>query len=136
MIEINMDAAFKPDTKEGGIGITIKSEPPTHLKLYIEHVWDNHQLEFMAMRQSLKYIVDQGWQNHVLVLRSDSKIVVQSIDKAYVKDALYHPILTEILELMEHISLVFVKWIPEKQNRGADQLARQALLKQGIVMNL
>lgn len=136
MLEIQIDAAYRPETQEGGLGVILKFQPNIQLKYYVNRAEDNHILEFLAMREALNYVIKQGYHQQTLAIYSDSKIVVQSIDKAYVKDALYHPILTEILELMDHISLVFVKWIPEKQNRGADQLARQALLKQGIVMNL
>lgn len=136
MLEIQTDAAYRPETQEGGLGIILKFQPNIQLKYFVNHAEDNHFLEFLAIREALKYVIEQGYHQQTLAFYTDSKIVVQSIDKAYVKDALYRPILTEILELMDQIPLVFVKWIPEKQNRGADQLARQALLKQGIVMKL
>ena len=33
------------------------------------------------------------------------------------------------LQLIEEIDLFFIKWIPDNQNKAADALAREAILK-------
>lgn len=62
-------------------------------------------------------------------MRSDSKIVVSSIDKAYVKNEEFKPYLERALTLIEQFDLFFIKWIPDKENKAADVLAREAILK-------
>ena len=62
-------------------------------------------------------------------VRSDSKIVVASIDKQYVKNEEYKPFLEKAIELINSFDLFFIKWIPDNENRAADTLARQAIQK-------
>ena len=60
---------------------------------------------------------------------TDSQIVAQSVEKKYVKDMSSKKYLDDILKLMEEFPYANVTWIPESENRGADNLAKQALQK-------
>lgn len=59
--------------------------------------------------------------------RTDSQLISQAIEKEFVKNKRYSPLLSEALELAEQFDLFFLKWIPSSENKAADQLARQAI---------
>lgn len=132
MIVINTDAAYNPQTREAGIGIILKiHKEQKHFKYFLSDIEDNHVAEFIALWLALEIIQKKNFGNEVIHYRSDSKIVVQSLEKSYVKNPKYIQIFNQVVDRAEKLSLFFPKWVPEKENLGADRLARQALLKQG-----
>lgn len=131
MIKIFTDAAFRPQTRAGGLGIIIDQQQVYQFKFYLNNAPDNHYLEFLALDQALKLLVENDWQDAIISYCSDSQLVIDSLHKNYVKDIRYQPILDHILAQIELYPQFLAQWIPEKLNRGADQLARQALNQQG-----
>lgn len=132
MIIINTDAAYNPQTREAGIGIIFKvQKEQKQFKYYLNQVEDNHVAEFVALWLALEIVKEKPLGHEVLQYRSDSKILIQSLEKDFVKNPKYAQIYHQIRERVEGLSLFFPKWVPEKENLGADRLARQALLKQG-----
>ena len=132
MIKFYSDAAYQAKTQTAGLAVRLV-EHSTQLETgrYVAAVADNHQAEFLAFEMGLQYLkAQQIAPDQMIVCHSDSKIVVQSIEKHYVKDVRYQPILARILSLMADYPLLFVKWIPEKENQAADLLARRILTKQ------
>lgn len=136
MLKIYIDAAFQSKTRTAGLAIIINDDgQQIPYKIRIEDVYDNHQAEFFALDQVLKLLEVNEQLDETLFIHSDSKIVVQSVQKSYVKEEHYREILKRILMRLEKAPLAFIKWIPEKENRGADQLAKQALHQQGKLMS-
>lgn len=132
MIKIYTDAAFQPSTHQAGLGIILQQEgDQSNYKVHLPEVYDNHQAEFIALDQALKILEAENRLSDTLFFYSDSKLIVQSVEKAYVKDCHYHEHLKSILSRYQLAKLAFIQWIPEKENKGADLLAKQALHKQG-----
>ncbi|MGO2083941.1 ribonuclease HI family protein [Vagococcus sp.] len=128
MIKIFVDAATNPKQQKSAGGMVLQSNS-TYLQLKIPlEALDNHSAEFEIMLYALNYCLDAQWTSETIMIYSDSKIVIHSIDKAYSGNPLFQPILQSILEKANFFPLIFFKWIPEKENKGADQLARQALI--------
>lgn len=127
MLEVYIDGASAGNPGPSGIGIFIKGEGQ-HVKIS-EPIGNtnNHQAEFTALLRGLEEALKIG--SSFVSMRSDSKIVVSSIDKAYVKNENFKPYLEQALSLIEQFDLFFIKWIPEKENKAADVLAREAILK-------
>ena len=127
MLEIYIDAASAGNPGPSGIGIFIKGEGH-HIKIseYIGEA-NNHVAEFKALIRGLEEAVKLGPQ--LVSMRSDSKIVVSSVEKEYVKNEEYKPYLEQALQLIGQIDLFFIKWIPDNQNKAADALAREAIQK-------
>lgn len=127
MLEIYIDAASAGNPGPSGIGIFIKGEGH-HIRIseYIGEA-NNHVAEFMALIRGLEEAVKLGPQ--LVSMRSDSKIVVSSVEKEYVKNEEYKPYLDRALQLIGQIDLFFIKWIPDNQNKAADALAREAIQK-------
>lgn len=129
-MNIYIDAAFHPKVKDASIVAVIKEENATLIVgQYIDNLEDNHVAEFKALQLVLWWLVDQKKQNDLIVIHSDSQLVVDSVMKQHVKDPRYDRIFEEICGLIDQFSLLFVKWISEKENRQADQLAKQVLRK-------
>ena len=127
MLEIYIDGASAGNPGPSGIGVFIKGEGH-HIKIseYIGET-NNHVAEFTALIRGL----EEANKLHatLISLRSDSKIVVASIEKCYVKNEQFKPLLDRALTLIQQFELFFIKWIPEKENRAADALAREAIQK-------
>ncbi len=138
MIKLYVDAAFKPATKEMGIGIIIHhpSEQPKNFKYYISHIEENHIAEFIALWCGLKLIHLLKYNKEWILIHSDSQIVVDSIEKGHVKNKDYQSWLTLIQQELEKIDHFIIRHSNEKQNAGVDAIAKQALHQQGKVKQL
>lgn len=127
MLEIYIDGASAGNPGPSGIGVFIKGEGH-HIKIseYVGEL-DNHRAEFLALIRALEEA--KKLESNLISVRSDSKIVVSSIEKRYVKSDLYKPLLEKALQLADEFELFFIKWISDKENRAADVLAREAIHK-------
>ena len=127
MLEVYIDGASAGNPGPSGIGIFIKGEG--HLVKLSEAIGmtNNHIAEFTALVRGLEEA--QKLESNIVWLHSDSKIVVSSVDKRYVKNEEFKPYLERALEMIDELELFFIKWIPDKENKAADALAREALLK-------
>lgn len=128
MLEVYIDGASAGNPGKSGIGIFIRGEG--HLIKISEPigVTDNHHAEFQALVRALKEVTSLN--PSIVSIRSDSKIVVASIEKRYVKKDSYQLLLDEALTMIDQLPLFFIKWIPDDQNKAADALAREAIRKQ------
>ncbi|MCM3721799.1 reverse transcriptase-like protein [Solibacillus isronensis] len=127
MLEVYIDGASAGNPGPSGIGIFIKGEGQQVKISEPIGITNNHQAEFTALLRGLEEALKIG--SSFVSMRSDSKIVVSSIDKAYVKNEEFKPYLEQALALIEQFDLFFIKWIPDKENKAADVLAREAILK-------
>lgn len=127
MLEVYIDAASAGNPGPSGIGVYIKGEG--HQIKISEYIGEtnNHIAEFQALVRGLEEAIKLG--SNLVSMRSDSKIVVSSVEKAYVKSDDFKPFLERALQLIEEIDLFFIKWIPDNQNKAADALAREAIQK-------
>ena len=128
MIRVRTDAAVNGNPGKVGIGIEILYEKQQFLfKENTDQLMDNHQAELWAIYRALIILQEKEWHHEVIFLNSDSKFAMMSIEKNYTKQVAYQEILKKVQEERKKIPQLFLEWIPEKENRGADQLARQAL---------
>ncbi|MEG2937323.1 MAG: reverse transcriptase-like protein, partial [Vagococcus sp.] len=89
----------------------------------------NNEAEFEMMVKTLEFLISEDFQNETIFIYTDSKIVMESLHKEYVKDSRFKMHLEIILKLSHEFPSLFIEWIEEKNNKGADNLARQALQK-------
>ena len=128
MIRVRTDAAVNGNPGKVGIGIEILYQKQQFLfKEYSDQLMDNHQAELWAIYRALLILQEKEWHHEVIFLNSDSKFAMVAIEKNYTKQVAYQEILKKVQEERKKIPQLFLEWIPEKENRGADQLARQAL---------
>ena len=128
MIRVRTDAAVNGNPGKVGIGIEILYEKQQFLfKENTDQLMDNHQAELWAIYRALIILQEKEWHHEVIFLNSESKFAMMAIEKNYTKQVAYQEILKKVQEERKKIPQLFLEWIPEKENRGADQLARQAL---------
>ena len=128
MIRVRTDAAVNGNPGKVGIGIEILHQKQQFLfKESSDQLMDNHQAELWAIYRALLILQEKEWHHEVIFLNSDSKFAMMAIEKNYTKQVAYQEILKKVQEERKKIPQLFLEWIPEKENRGADQLARQAL---------
>ncbi len=130
MLKVYVDAASKPQTPYGGIGIVLsEKEFYQQIALPIQGDFDNHELEFQAVLYALEECCKHHFQDKFINIYSDSKIVVQTLEKNYTRNEKFSKYLTLINEKLTTFHFVFFHWISDSQNKGADNLARQGLQK-------
>ncbi|GAB4071883.1 reverse transcriptase-like protein [Barrientosiimonas marina] len=126
MIEVYTDGASSGNPGVSGAGVYIKLEDNAWEFTFPLPVMSNHEAEFHAVIKALDVCVE-NFTGEILSFRSDSKLVVDAIETGYARNAAFKPLLTAINERIEEFPLFFIKWISEKHNLHADQLARQAI---------
>lgn len=126
MIEVYTDGATQGNPGLSGAGIYIKEQG--HVAEYTIPLGtlSTHEAEFQAVIQALK-ICQQAYPGEIISCRSDSKIVVDTIEKNHTKNKTYLPLLKQINELGSMFPYFFIKWISNQNNRQADRLAKEAI---------
>ncbi|CAK8054065.1 ribonuclease HI family protein [Eupransor demetentiae] len=124
MLQIYFDAARRPDTGQSAAGcLIINQGQQRQEKTTLPKTNSNHDAEFLAAIWALQLVSAEG----NLQLYSDSKIVVEALQKQYAKH--FQAYVDRIQPLLDAYSLAFINWVPEKNNLGAHNLAQQALKK-------
>lgn len=129
MIKIFIDAATNQTTNTSAGGMLFLrngQQLQKHVPLLAE---TNNEAEFEMMVKTLEFLVSEDFQNETIFIYTDSKIVMESLYKEYAKDSRFKVHLEIILKLSHEFPSLFIEWIEEKNNKGADNLARQALQK-------
>lgn len=130
MIRLYTDTAVNGNPGAAGVGLLIVKENEQHqITIPLDGQWNNHHAEFKAISLGLSWLIEKNYTNEMTFCYTDSQIVAQSVKKEHVKDPIAQKYLKEILEMMAQFTIVTIEWIPESQNKGADNLARQALQK-------
>ena len=128
MIKVFTDAAVNGNPGDVGLGVLVlKDGEQKPFKISVEEKMDNHLAEFTAIDWALGWLLEEGLQEKLIFMHTDSKVTADAISKRYTKKEANRIVLKEIQNKLKDFSQLFVKWIPESENRGADQLARQAL---------
>ncbi|MBM4762059.1 reverse transcriptase-like protein [Bacillus sp. B15-48] len=125
MIEVYTDGASAGNPGPSGAGIFIKANGEVFR--YSIHLgsMSNHEAEFLALIKGLEVCHDKGFK--VVSFRTDSELVCRAIEKEFVKNSTYTPLLEKALNLTQCFDLFFIKWIPSSMNKVADDLARKAI---------
>lgn len=129
MIEVYIDGASAGNPGPSGAGIFIKGNGATEEYSIPLGLMTNHEAEFHAFIHALKICLERGFINSVVSFRTDSELINRAMEKEFVKNKQYSPLLEEALDLSRNIDLFFMKWIPSAENKVADRLARLAIQK-------
>jgi len=129
MIIVYTDGASSGNPGPSGAGIYIKSGNTNYEYSIPLGILSNHEAEFHAIIKALE-LCKQLFPDEILSFRSDSKTVVDVIEKDFTKNQTFLPLLEKITKKANDFTYFFIKWIPEKQNYHADRLARKAIQQQ------
>lgn len=126
MIEVYIDGASAGNPGPSGAGIFIKGNGIIEKYSIPLGNMSNHEAEFHAFIHALKICLKNNYA--IVSFRTDSQLVNGAVEKEYAKNKLFSQLLQEALELSKCFDLFFMKWIPSRENKAADELARQAIL--------
>lgn len=130
MFKAYIDAATKGNPGPSAGGIVLVGEN-LHLQKSIPlPILTNHQAEFATFVVLLDDLAHQQKTNEVIVVYTDSKILAETVKKNYTKNPDFQNYLLEIQKKLKQFPDLYLRWIPESQNKGADNLAKQGLKKQ------
>ncbi|WP_404442315.1 reverse transcriptase-like protein [Sutcliffiella horikoshii] len=125
MIEVYIDGASAGDPGPSGAGIFIKGHGRAEQYSIPLGMMSNHEAEYRALIEALKICTKQGYQ--IVSFRTDSQAVEGAMEKRFAKKQQYRVLLEEALSLSDQLDLFFIKWIPSKENKMADELSRKAI---------
>lgn len=129
MIKAFIDASTKGNPGPSGGGIVLLSDQGQKQYHFPLANMSNHQAEFAVFLRLLELLVENNLNEETIMVYSDSKVLVSTIDKNYTRNPDFETYLRTIQQKLPHFPLLILQWIPEKQNKGADHLARQGLQK-------
>jgi ribonuclease HI len=125
LIEVYIDGASAGNPGPSGAGIFIKGNGLNKKYSIPLGTISNHEAEFYAFLHALKICLENNFT--VVSFRTDSELVNRAVEKEFVKSEVFAPLLKEALELSKKFDLFFMKWIPSRENKVADELARKAI---------
>lgn len=128
MIKLYVDGAATGKEGFAAIGILIVEDGiQEQLGLPLEARMDNHRAEFEALLYGVRHLKAHNKQDQLVFCYTDSKLVAESIRKKYTKKAEHKLLLEAALRELAAFTNFYLEWIPEKENKGADNLAKNAL---------
>ena len=127
MAKIYFDAATRGNPGRSACGIVIKENDEKYVYTHDLGELDNHSAEWSALIHALEHARELNVVNALLY--TDSKLIEDSMLQGKVKNAKFKVYFENIEILEQSFDLMFVKWIPRKQNKEANQLAQQTLYK-------
>lgn len=126
MIKVYTDGASRGNPGLSGAGIYIKADGKIYEHTFPLGTLSNHEAEFHAIIKALK-ICQTSFRSDILSFRSDSQVVVDTIERNHTKNKHFKPLLEEINQLGSTFPYFFIKWIASKENKHADELAKKAI---------
>ncbi len=94
MLKVYTDAAFAYKNQSAGLASRILAPDQLYEQVvFLNQVADNHQAEFLAILRALDWLIELGLTQDFIWLHADSQVAIRAIEKSYIKDARYAPIL-------------------------------------------
>jgi ribonuclease HI len=125
LAELYIDGASAGDPGPSGAGIFIKNNGQVQRYSIPLGIMENHEAEYMALIKGLEICLEHNYS--YVSVRSDSAAVVNAVEKGFAKKEKYRNSLESIMNLTAAFELFFIKWIPGKENKTADELAKKAV---------
>jgi ribonuclease HI len=125
LIEVYIDGASAGNPGPSGAGIFIKGHGSVEKFSIPLGIMSNHTAEFQAFIKALEICLEKGYL--IVSFRTDSELVNRAVEKEFAKNKEFAPLLEKALSLTKQFDLFFMKWIPSRENKNADELARQAI---------
>lgn len=128
MLKIAIDGSVDGQFGAAGVGIVlVHNGEQSQLKFPLAGEMDNHEAEFQALLLLLGELEKRHLQEEWILCQTDSKVVFDAVNKRFHKRDPYKSLLKAILKKLETFPMFTLKWVLDSANRGADNLARQAM---------
>jgi len=87
----------------------------------------NNVAEYAAIIGALEWLLERGYADEEVVVRSDSQLAVRQLNGVYaVRSRRIRPLYERVVELAEKFGSIRFEWIPRERNLEADLLSREA----------
>jgi len=87
----------------------------------------NNVAEYAALCEALRDLMKQGWENELIEIRGDSKLVINQMAGNWkFREGLYEEKYREAKNLASYFTKLTFKWVPRDDNEEADALTRDA----------
>lgn len=127
MAKVYIDAAARTEPKlAASAGVVIDNNNKYTFSHCLGEV-ENHEAEWGALIHALNFCQSKGISQ--VIVYTDSKIIVDSIEKRFVKSKTFKSFLQQVLRLEHDFALMIVSHIARKNNTEADHLAKQQLIE-------
>ncbi|WP_420884342.1 ribonuclease HI family protein [Amphibacillus jilinensis] len=126
LLTVYIDGATAGYPGPSGTSFIIKNKDNCQQGYTYIGITTNHEAEFKALINALQYC-HLHYPDQILSIRSDSKLVVDAVERGYVKNKQFQPLLQKAQPLIDSFPHCFIKWIPDNQNKQADHLAKLAI---------
>ncbi len=97
LIEVYIDGASAGNPGPSGAGIFIKGNGISRKVFIPLGFMSNHEAEYHAFIKALELCLENGYSGSVVSFRTDSKLVNNAVEKEFVKNNLYSPLLEKAL---------------------------------------
>lgn len=134
MAQVYIDAAASIKPKLACGGLIIKDGSLNYEESVLLGEMDNHEAEWATLEFALKEA--QKLKLTSLIVYTDSKIIVDTFDKQYVKNKVFKSYYDRVVLLTNALDMFIITHTPRKNNRGADKLAKDRLFKERKKLNL
>ena len=102
-----------------------------------ERQTSNNIAEYSGFLAVLRWFIDQRLTDAEIMVRGDSKLVIKQMFGSWrIKNALYVPLALQGRQMLTQFSNINGLWIPRDQNPLADELAKAAQRRAGVVRRL
>jgi ribonuclease HI len=139
VIYLNFDGLCEP-RNPGGIATygVVVSSGKIHLMedggLALAEPWSeeasNNVAEYSALIKGLEWLKSQGYSSHKIVIRGDSRLVINQLNGTFkVKAPRIVELYKRAKDLLDEFSDVRMSWIDRSENKEADLLSRIAYSK-------
>lgn len=123
-----IDASALIDPKLAAGGLIIKDDDYTYESSIFLGEMDNHEAEWATLEYGIQEANRLKLQS--LIVYTDSKLIADSFNKDFVKNAQYRTYFDRIKQDSQHYQMLLVSHTPRKKNKGADKLAKDRLYKE------
>ncbi|WP_022796640.1 ribonuclease HI family protein [Bavariicoccus seileri] len=128
MIKLFCDAAVSGNPGPTAVGwVCYADKNQFQMGKNLKNQYSNHEAEFISVYEALKWVRSHCDSHDIIAVYSDSKIVVQVLSRRFSRNKIYSDYLKLISPLLDQYTLSLVEWVPESQNKKADQLAKSYL---------
>lgn len=128
MATIYIDAATRQHPHVSVGAVVIKNDDEVYEFTTLFEGIDNNEAEWATLVYAIERCIEYNITEAIIY--TDSQIVVDSIEKRFVKNKRFKKYLDEYMKNEASFNLLFTSFVMRKNNKHADTLAKNGLYKQ------
>lgn len=128
MAKVYIDAAASQSPKLAAGAVIIKDTELTYTNTAALGEMDNHEAEWATLLFAVEEAIKLNLTS--LLVYTDSKIIVDTFDKNFVKNKVFKSYYDKTIHLTNTLDMFIITHTPRKNNNGADRLAKDRLYKE------